>query len=162
MQISSLLLLLALLVVVILFVSRPFGRQHTRSVMPADHEVSSLLAERDRVLDALKELDFDHVMGKVPTKEYPLQRAILLKKGADILRQLDAVTPTSKKDEAVEEHSKTTVPARQTVLSEDDIESLIAARRNSRRERSGGFCPQCGKPVLASDHFCTSCGKTIQ
>ncbi|MBL1173273.1 MAG: zinc-ribbon domain-containing protein, partial [Chloroflexi bacterium] len=45
--------------------------------------------------------------------------------------------------------------------SDDDVEALIAARRKARKEKSGGFCPRCGKPVLASDRFCPHCGKSI-
>jgi len=28
-------------------------------------------------------------------------------------------------------------------------------------EKSGGFCPRCGKPVQKSDLFCPRCGATL-
>jgi rubrerythrin len=46
-------------------------------------------------------------------------------------------------------------------VSDDDMESMIAARRKGRKEKSSGFCPKCGKPVMASDRFCPSCGKSL-
>ncbi len=57
------------------------------------NEVSALKAERDRVINSLQELDFDHNLGKIPAEDYPEQRALLLKKGADILRKLDELAP---------------------------------------------------------------------
>ena len=96
--IGALLLVLAVALVVGLFVSRPFLRRETPLMtddlsrqQELDHERSSLLAERDRVLNALHELDFDYALGKVPQEDYPEQRAILLHRGAEVLRQLDAL-----------------------------------------------------------------------
>jgi predicted amidophosphoribosyltransferase len=46
-------------------------------------------------------------------------------------------------------------------VNDDDIESMIVARRKGRKEKSSGFCPKCGKPVTATDRFCPSCGKSL-
>ncbi len=32
----------------------------------------------------------------------------------------------------------------------------------ARKDKTAGFCPKCGKPVLQSDVFCPSCGKYIE
>ncbi|HEY9088584.1 MAG TPA: zinc ribbon domain-containing protein, partial [Anaerolineaceae bacterium] len=44
---------------------------------------------------------------------------------------------------------------------QDELESLISARRRSRQEKSAGFCPKCGRPLQQSDKFCSSCGASI-
>ena len=41
------------------------------------------------MLTALSELDFDYTLGKIPEEDYPVQRTVLLQKGAGLLRQLD-------------------------------------------------------------------------
>ena len=93
MDIGSILLLLALLVLIGLFIARPLIDREAVVVSPEEdqqeHEISTLLAERDRILTALHELDFDHALGKIPEQEYPPQRALLLLQGADVLRKLD-------------------------------------------------------------------------
>jgi hypothetical protein len=91
MDIGSIFLILGLLVLVILFISRPFLERKTLPASGEDHELSSLLAERDRILNALQELDFDFALGKIPESDFPGQRASLLQRGADILRQLDTL-----------------------------------------------------------------------
>lgn len=112
MDIGSVFLILALLILVGLFISRPLFERKAIAVSQEEHEFSFLMAERDRILTALQELDFDHALGKIPEADYPSQRASLLQRGADILRQLDKYDhQTSKGD------------------WESQIEAAITARR---------------------------------
>jgi hypothetical protein len=50
----------------------------------------------------------------------------------------------------------------QVLDADDELESLIISRRKSRKAKSVGFCPSCGKPVLGSDSFCPHCGKPVR
>lgn len=154
MELGAILLLLAVLVMVVLFVARPLMNR-TNETAGTPQTESALLAERDRVLAALEELDFDYTLGKIPAEDYPVQRGLLVQRGADILRQLDEI----------ERQASRAAPrraARKRRLSDEEIEALIARRRQSRREKTGGFCPQCGRPVLRSDKFCPSCGHKLK
>jgi hypothetical protein len=134
------------------------------------HEVSALKAERDRVINSLQELDFDFNLGKIPAGEYPDQRTALLQKGADILRRLDELAPVASsavdaeaRIEKATAAGRADAGAKTPILAsnDDDLESMIAARRKEHKGKSGGFCPKCGKPVLVSDKFCPSCGKSL-
>jgi hypothetical protein len=178
MDLGSLFLIMALLILVGLFISRPlFERQeNTVEAEPEsrDHERSALLAERDRILNALRELDFDHDLGKIPEEDYPSQRASLLQRGADVLRQLDAMQPEMEgmQDEtearieaalASRSAGRGQVPASRGVSAavaapDDEMEVLIANRRRVRQGKAAGFCPQCGGPLQKSDRFCPKCG----
>ncbi|MCA2002572.1 MAG: zinc ribbon domain-containing protein [Chloroflexi bacterium] len=170
MEISSILLILAVFVMVGAYLYLPFMARSRRIRAGESHEVSALKAERDRVIDALQELDFDFNLGKIPAGEYPEQRAALLQKGADILRRLDESTPAASSAVNAEARiEKATAAGRadsgsQTAVhetSDDDLEAMIAARRRSQKSRSAGFCPKCGKPVLVTDKFCPACGKSL-
>jgi hypothetical protein len=121
MDIGSIFLILALLILVALFISRPlYDRKFATAEeqvsadqeLSTDHEISALLAERDRILNALQELDFDYTLGKIPEEDYPSQRAIMLQKGVEVLRNLDQY----------QEHG-------QAQDAEARIEAVIAARR---------------------------------
>ena len=170
MEIGSLLLVLAVLVIVGLYVAQPYLDRRQRLMTPEAQDISALMAERDRVINALQELDFDFSLNKIPAEDYPVQRAALLKKGSDILQKLDEMTASSETVETAEDRVEKAVASRRadaasnapiTALDDDDVEALIASRRAARKEKSGGFCPRCGKPVLVSDRFCPSCGKAI-
>ena len=125
MEIGSIFLILALLVVVIVFISRPFFEERTQvnrsSVSSGVHDPSSLMAERDQILDAIQELDFDYTLGKIPESDYPLQRKMLLDRGVETLRNLDALS----------EH-----PASRGAGSAKDIDAALEAAIHARRVQS--------------------------
>ena len=183
MDIGSILLILALLVAVIFFIGRPLLDRKAYTVQTTtaleDHELSSLLAERDRVLIALQELDFDNALGKIPSEDYPYHRADLIDEGSLILRQIDELQP-SDSDASAEARLETAIAARRadgalqpaavsaiagngykSVPPDDEIEALIAKRKRSRTEKATGFCPQCGSPLQQADRFCPKCGYKI-
>ncbi|MEN6408435.1 MAG: zinc ribbon domain-containing protein [Anaerolineaceae bacterium] len=166
MDLGSIFLILAALILVALFVSRPWMENSSReslTVEPADdcqaRQRSERMAERDRVVDALRELDFDARLGKIPEDEYSVQRAALVQRGADLLRELDLLQGT----DAVSE-SQSALPCSDLPLSthtDDRLEEMIQMRRKQKNESVSGFCPRCGKPVLKSDRFCSKCGAAI-
>ena len=166
MEPGSIFLLLAVIVLVGVYLYAPF-MAHARRVTEDSYEVSALLAERDRVINSLQELDFDNNLGKIPADEYAPQRALLLQKGSEVLRKLDELAPARGEGDAEARIEKEVSarradsPTKATELSDDDIESMLAARRKQRKEKSAGFCPKCGKPVLVTDRFCPACGKSL-
>jgi hypothetical protein len=168
MEITAILVSLALLILIAVYLYAPFVQGRARSVTEEEHELSALLAERDRVINSLQELDFDFKLGKIPAEDYPAQRASLLQTGADIMRKIDSIAPEPASAQDVDARIEKAIAARRAdapvatlEVSDDDIESMIAGRRKSRREKSSGFCPKCGKPVMVSDRFCPSCGKSL-
>jgi len=169
-DLSAILLLIALLLGIGFYLAAPLISDATRqSAKEETGETSSLMAERDRIINSLQELDFDFRLGKIPDEDYPTQRRELLQKGADILRQLDALQPRPLSDDEVEQRIERAAAARRAdaatqaqSLSDDEIESMLAARRKQRKSRSAGFCPKCGKAVLITDQFCANCGKALK
>jgi len=171
MELGSLFLVLAVVVIVGVYLYAPFTTHARHARRAESNEVSVLKAERDRVINSLQELDFDFNLGKIPAGEYPDQRASLLQKGADILRKLDELAPVSSSSINAESRiEKATAAGRADAGSkspvftdsDDELESMIVARRKQHGSKSAGFCPKCGKPVLVSDKFCPSCGKSLQ
>jgi len=150
-------------------VVRPFlDRQAVRETAQ-DQARSALLAERERVLDALQELDFDHVLGKITDEDYPMQRTLLLQEGAEVLKQLDTVeadAPGPAVSDVVERaiadrRAAVNGGPRQPVAADDEIERLIASRRRELAGRPAGFCHQCGQAVHQADKFCSKCGASL-
>jgi hypothetical protein len=179
MDIGSLLLILGVLVLVGVFLARPFLEHSGTLVSQQEKQLSALLAERERLLNALEELDFDHSLGKIPAEDYPAQRAGLLHKGANVLRELDELRAApgikgnngdlearleaainSRRSERQAPSPAGRKPPPQT-NPDDELEALIAHRRRDRNEKAAGFCPKCGGPVQKSDRFCPKCGATV-
>lgn len=174
MDLGSFFLLIALLILVAAFIVRPLLDRKALGVSEEEQSLSTWLARRDRVLDALQELDFDFKLGKIPEADYPSQRAMLLQQGADILKHLDTLTPPAPQPILPADALEAAIAARrsQTLaaagngnagagpisLPDDDIETMLAARRRTRKAKFSGFCAQCGNPLQANDQFCSKCG----
>ncbi len=168
--IISLILLAIVIVLIVLFVTQPLTNRQ-RPLVEDSQILSSLLAERDRVLNILKELDFDNSVGKIPAENYSTQRANLVQQGAEILRKIDQLAPVAEAIPPVTDRNEDQVEAilsarraRQSsgvVSDENEVESLLASRRKIRTGKPGIFCSQCGKPLVPSDRFCPSCGHPV-
>ena len=185
MDIGAIFLILAVIILAGLFISRPFtdhlpNRASTPNPAGAnEYERSNLVAEYDRQLNALQEMDFDHRLGKIPDEDYLQQRQALVRDAAEILRRLDASEPVappapaipaggndkSAEDQAAGDaiaHQKETAPA-----GGDDLEALIAARRKKSSPTAGDdlealiAARRRARQEKASG-FCPSCGKPVQ
>jgi hypothetical protein len=168
MELTAIFFSLAVLILVGMYLYAPFMERRARGVTEEEHELSALMAERDRVINSLQELDFDFKLGKIPEEDYPTQRASLLQKGADILRKIDSLAPQTASAQDTEARLERAIAARRAdasnakpEVSDDDLESMISSRRQKRPTKSAGFCPRCGKPVMVTDRFCPSCGKSL-
>ena len=91
MDIGTIFFLLAIATLVGMYVGQPFIQRRGRRATQEDQEYSGLMAEYDRAVNTLQELDFDNTLGKIPAGDYSKQRAELLAKGAELLRKLDAM-----------------------------------------------------------------------
>ncbi len=176
MDIGSIFFILGILIVVALFIFQPFMDERRHEVLVAqavpalekEMHISSLLAERERILRALQELEFDFNLGKIPEEDYPDQRQYLLQKGAEVFKVLDEITGDSQSENQVERIEALVDAARADgeeitgkMVKDANVESLIASRKRSNELKPDRFCPKCGKPVSKNDKFCSKCGNTL-
>jgi len=147
MDLGSVFLGLGLALVVAAILARPLLPGGTTQAVGQDSRLSTLQAERDRILTRLQELDMDAAMGKVLQDDYGRERRLLIQQGAGVLRDIDSYDPLQEG----------------ALLDEEldaKIEAAIAGVRGERGT-AAGFCPACGKSVQIGDQFCTHCGSVI-
>lgn len=142
MEWTALLFVAGMAVVAIAFIVRPLIVGQAREPSPGERQLSLLYAERDQTLALLQELDMDYAMGKLTPDDYQDQRAAYVRRGADILRQIDEVAPAAE-------------AGVQAYVGPDSLEAQIA----ELRLRAAGFCTKCGKPLVVGDRFCSTCGE---
>ena len=167
METTSILLILTILLLATAFIGRPFfvkDARYIRKYNPAegaakdklDHIHSSLLAEKERILSSIQELDFDYSLHKVPEDLYPIQRVELLQQAAGLLKELEDMGFAQETKSIINSKSPNKVST-----GYDELEEMIAKRRTEKKEKSSGFCPRCGRAIQESDRFCPKCGFTI-
>lgn len=154
MELPAILLLIGIFILVSVFVARPFVQMlHPK---PESVTESSMKAKHEQIISSLRELEFDHSLGKIPEEDYFEQRTELIRVGVLVMKQMDSETIDPTRILAAQSVQE------DKVVSDIEIEELITKRRSSRREQASCFCPACGKAVLSSDHFCPSCGSSLQ
>jgi hypothetical protein len=107
--------------------------------------------ERDKglTLRAIKELEFDHAMGKVAAGDFAEMRDRLRARALRLMRQLDGAEAYRK---AIERDVAARVPDRSVTASPAPEEAI--------HER-GSFCTQCGAEADADARFCRMCGTPL-
>jgi rubrerythrin len=152
MEIQSIILLIGITILVLVYMFKPLVSKNL-IVSSNNSEYSQLVAERERIINILKELDFDQKLGKIPEDDYASQRAELVSRGGILMEKIDLLTK-SKKQSAKKRDD--ILP-----LSDKDIEQMLEKRRAQKSGAGINLCPECSKPILPSDRFCPSCGNKL-
>lgn len=102
----------------------------------------TLAADKNRILHTIKELEFDHRMGKINAKDFEALSAPLRRKAAMLMEELDRI------DESASEQSGALQDQRalQTFVARAELEARVCS---------------CGVPSEADARFCKSCGAKL-
>ncbi len=115
---------------------------NAKAATTATETLDELLAQRDAAMQALRELNFDHRVGKISDEDFAIFEASLKHEAAQALRALDEWEAQADDD------------------LEQDMEREIAARR-SQLTTGARVCPSCGRPAADDDKFCAICGAPL-
>jgi hypothetical protein len=111
--------------------------------------LEELLAQRDAAFQALRELNFDHQVGKITDEDYIAFEGNLKRHAANTLRALDEWEAEA--DDDLDLEMEAAIQARRQVYAAPaTVLSAPAAP-----------CPNCGKPTSAADRFCSACGADL-
>lgn len=111
-------------------------------------EEPALAERRETVLSALRDLDFDHAVGKVADEDYgPLRQALVI----------EAAALLSREDEAAAAIRTCAVCGRRAQAGD-----LFCPACGADLDRAPAACPSCGGAVWAEDLYCRGCGRRLQ
>ena len=165
---------MAIAVVVIAYVAQPL-LVRARRLASEDSLSDKLLAERDSIYTAIRDLDFDFQTGKLLEADYRVMRDKYAARGVEILRELDALGSADRGLQAADrppaargaDEIEAAVLARrkakpvEVASAEDEIEATVRARRRLKSETRLPTCLKCGHPIDAADRFCAKCGAPL-
>jgi zinc ribbon protein len=118
---------------------------------------AALEREKTLVLRSIKELEFDHAMGKVSEKDFADMGARLRARATRLMRQLDA--GAGYRSEIEKEITKRIGAAPPVAGSQEQ------ARGGSKEQEPpsvAGACPSCGTSNDTDARFCKHCGHSIE
>jgi hypothetical protein len=106
--------------------------------------------EKRALLIAIKELEFDHALGKLTASDFAALSGRYRARAVAVLRQLDE-GPRSYRDAILGELRRRVALAAKSP----------AAAADAAREASGLRCPSCGAPNDADADYCKKCGSRL-
>jgi hypothetical protein len=172
---SVLLAFVALLAVAYPILARTRGNEPAMST--AEEMVDELLAQRDAVFQALRELRFDHEVGKITDEDFVAFEGSLKQSAANSLRALDEWE--AEVDRELEQEIAAASQARAAALAggrrvvcancgrpalpEDKYCGQCGARLPEVKPAAptATYCPNCGRPHEPEDQFCAGCGQAL-
>ena len=139
-------------------------------VDPTYQTLEELQTRYQASLAAIKDLMFDHEMGKVSTEDYEVLLSRAKIEAARIRQQIDQLEMATA-DTALESSFETEIeeviaqmrrqpPASQELLAE--VEAEIEALKGIGVERlNTPVCSHCGRNIRPEDAFCSGCGQPV-
>ncbi len=119
----------------------------------AEPQDKMLTESYENTLAAMRDLDFDHAVGKVTHEDYASLRSTLLVEAAEAVAQLDGRSALA--TEINEQDTVELVVIRQPAGAAD---YSYGEARSSERSRA---CSSCGQIPSPGNAFCTNCGRKL-
>jgi len=143
------------------YVLWPLLSRSAPDVPVEDDRLTDLISRKDSVLAAIKDLEFDHQVGKLSDDDFQRFDARLRQQAVAYLQQIDKLAPQSAQlDEALEAEivrlRKTHVaPAANGRVATVAVATAMAEKPVDR------FCTNCGQPLAPEHKFCAHCGTAV-
>ncbi len=127
----------------------------------AQEDLELLETQKESLYAAIKEIEFDHGLGKLSTKDYNELNQKYKSQAAALLKKIDAVINEVESDELGKELEREITGTEDPSISENTgpsgKESVSAPSTESSRN-----CYNCGRDYSAEDKFCSGCGVMLQ
>lgn len=178
----TLLVMVLILVGVIFFMAVPFFRpEEAKAIMTAypDGELPALFLEKEAAYAAIKDLDFDHLMGKLSDEDYRSLQSKYEFRAIDVLKKIEKSDGHEAIEQEIEKNLKQIKERRRAAALKDSpdgatvaVEATICAQCGASLKLGAKFCAKCGAQLKTSckecgfeaeprDKFCSGCGAKL-
>lgn len=174
MEILTLTIIAILVGLALALVAYPLWQQHRPEALFKVNRTGQTLEEYQArysaALVAIKDLMFDHEMGKITTADYDTLLAEAKLEAAQIRKNIDRLSQGDnlpQVDATLNQEIETLIAqARQQTAANHqplppDIDAEIKRLTTLHLGGAATDCPNCGAPIQPTDAFCTRCGQAV-
>lgn len=177
MDVVTIILIVLLISVTIGLVAAPLWQPSPHEPAAAEaveqpgHSLDELEAQYQATLAAIKDLNFDHEMGKVSTEDYqPLLaksklEAARIRQEMDRLSSAEIAEQAQALDDEIEvliKQQRQNANADEALIREVDAEiEALKALHPVQPAQVDLACPTCGAALRIDDKFCSGCGQAV-
>jgi hypothetical protein len=145
------------------FVLWPLFSAKVKPYHTENDELSELLVRKEGIMAAIKDLEFDHQIGKVSEEDYQRFDARLRRQAIIYMQQIEKLAPQATGlEDALEaeiaRQRRTANGKAAAVPAKVEPAKVVAAAPTAPSSR---FCTTCGEPLLANHKFCANCGTPV-
>lgn len=169
--VAAILILSAITVAFVLYPvlrASALGRRYITDSVAGDR-LAELIAQRDAIYDAIRDVDFDRETGKLTAEDHRLMRERLTAEGVRLLQELDRLMQSDVREDLEQEIEREVAALRRRAPTEAGEEQPAQRPRRERErvpaadrsDREVSTCPTCGETVRAGAQFCTHCGASL-
>jgi lysine/ornithine N-monooxygenase len=108
----------------------------------AETELDRLLDRKNVIYRNLRDLEFEHKMGRLSAADFQQLAAGYRNEAAGVLERIDQLDASENLDKVIEK----------------DIAARKAKLSGSGGKRDRGHCPSCGVEIITKKKFCPDCG----
>lgn len=150
------------------YVVWPLVRPEPPPVVVEDDRLADLIARKDAVLAAIKDLEFDYQVGKLSDEDYERFNQRLRRQAIGLIQQIEQEAPESanldaqlEAEIARQRKTRTTAAVPQAAAPVAAAASALVAASPAVAVAETHYCTQCGQPVAATHKFCAHCGTPV-
>lgn len=144
------------------------GRRHITDSAIGD-QLAELIARRDAIYEAIRDVDFDRETGKLTEEDHRLMRQRLTAEGVRVLQELDHLVQSDVREDLEDAIEREVAALRQTrpagTVEEEAIRreapEMVTAPEAAAFDGKLITCHSCGGRVQAGAKFCTHCGASL-
>jgi predicted Zn-ribbon and HTH transcriptional regulator len=133
-----------------IYVVRPLFKESRRSLdieLLAETELDRLFDRKTIIYLNLKDLGFEHEMGRLSDADFRQLETGYKNEAANILQRLENLSASENLDEAIEKE----IASRKARLNASGSKVAEGASR----------CPSCGAETISDKKFCADCGRRL-
>jgi uncharacterized membrane protein YvbJ len=155
-----------------LFISMPFfsrskntgGTEYIPD--PRDERLRALRVQKDSLLNAIKDIEFDHGLGKLSGEDFEELLGRYKVETAQVLKDIDAIVKNGpiREDDDLEREIWAERKKFLTSYNDEEIEKEILRAREAMWNTTSDtvYCSNCGSACEADDLFCSRCGAKLK
>lgn len=120
-------------------------------------QLLELTERKEQLYASIKEMEFDHSLGKISRSDYDMVRAGLESEALEVLHRLDTIGAGNldAQDADLDARIQSDVAALRHSAGDGSV-SVAAEEPAAHR-----FCHSCGKPRTSEHRFCPHCGQSF-
>lgn len=155
---------LVLSLAALIFVIWPFLANKVAPYHVEDDELNELVVRKDGVMSAIKDLEFDHRVGKITDEDFQRFDARLRRQAVAYMQQIEKLSPEMAGMDAsieaeINRYRRTTNGHAKPAPTTEPVVSTAVAMDLSAGKAL--YCTTCGEKLSPNHKFCANCGTPV-